>query len=90
MNNATLNNILKWLGRGVIGSLLTGIGIWAGDKWGKACDKASEENRLVGENNANRVGEYLTTEALPRVTEAATKAVGQTLDKTISSLSEKK
>lgn len=73
MDVSTKNQIVKWCGRTVIslGSVLLGLlGIHI---WDKACDKATAEDRLVGEKNFEKVFYYIKDEALPTTIETAKK-----------------
>lgn len=84
MSNALINNFLKWLGRICIGAGFTGGALWLGSKWGNACDKATAENRLIGEKNADRVGDYVAKEALPQVANAIVTSAAQEIGKAMS------
>lgn len=89
MSNAIINSFLKWLGRGLIGIGFTGGALWLGSKWGNACDKATAENRLVGEKNADRVGDYVSREALPQVANVIVTSAAQEIGKAMSSSPQK-
>ena len=85
MSNGTINSFLKWLGRVCIWAGFAGGGLWLGNKWGNACDKATTENRLVGEKNADRVGDYVAKEALPQVADVIVASAVQEIGKAMRS-----
>lgn len=89
MNNTTLNSILKWIGRLFIGAGFAGGALWTGSKWGNACDKATAENRLVGEKNAERVTNYVEKKILPQTADSLAKAAAQRIDKSLNASPQK-
>lgn len=84
MKTSTINSALEWLGKAVIALGGAGVIVWLGGKWGKACDRATAEDRLVGEKNADQVGEHMAKEVLPRVAESLANATAQKLDKALN------
>lgn len=86
MDVRTKNTIMKWGGRAVIGVVSFLTGLFAIHIWDKRCDKATEENRLVGENNFKNSEIYIKDKVLQPAGEAATNAMVQAVSDTTRSL----
>ena len=81
MNVEKENNILRVIGKGFIFFVIM---VPAGyvtqlfcRVWDRRCEKATQENRLVEEKNADKAADYIEQEVLPVVGQAALDASAQ-------------